>query len=171
MSFVDDLRRGPQARVVGLTPWQMNLYMCALQAACKKNRTKGHIFGYVKFEASDGYADWILVENLPETNPAVVERQLNENLKKNWQSFKPGSPYTIRPYQEFGLTVSDAEIQLYCRQLREEIRKLGFTTFSVTPQRVPNVVLVVSPVPVFKRVSVKSKTEGYTYLIKFDLRW
>ena len=176
MSFVDDLRRGPQARVVGLTPQQINGYMCALQAACTRNRTKGHISGYVKTENSDGYAEWILVENLPETNPAVVERQLNENLKKKYDKWnvtpsKPYSPYTIRPYIAFGLSVSDEEIQLYCRQLREEIRKLGFTTFSVTPQRVPSVVLEVSPVPVFNRVSVKSITKGYTYLIKFDLRW
>ena len=141
MSFVDDLRRDPsEAKNAELNRWiayYVNNAIGALRETCVKNRTKGSISGYVLRYQSDGYDEWRIIERLPETNPAVVEKQRNTNLKKsNYSKYgmvaTGGSVSIDEPYRDIGISVSENVIDLYCQQLREAIRKLGFTKYSVT---------------------------------------
>ena len=181
MSFVDELRRDPsEAKNAELNRWiayYVNNAIGALRETCVKNRTKGSITGYVLRYQSDGYDEWRIIERLPETNPAVVEKQRNTNLKKSKYSKYGGMVVTgypvstEEPYRDISLAVSETVIKMYCQQLREAIRKLGFTKYSVTSQRVPNVVLEIIPSKILNRVRVKSSTKGYVYLIKLEVHW
>lgn len=155
-----------------------------LREQCLKNRAVKQISGYVyPFWDFDSYS-CKFYDKLPETEPQAIAKKMNEAIlvrKKQKERDVFYGHYISYPYEEINFAQSGDKreniwtqnlLNRYCEALREKIKKLGFTQFSVTEQNIDNIGIAINHSRFSGKVDAKRiQSKGEVTIVKVEIRW
>ena len=122
MSFADELRKSPAAPAYRLDVQLLNDCVEGIKDACRKNRTTGHLSGYLQTYNDDGYfMGWRVV---PDIGHRLDDQEVNRVGYKQQKIYRPSSG-TL--YHSFDMGVGNDPI--FKAELQKRIQELGFKSF------------------------------------------
>ena len=187
MSFADDLRKydrqkEAQKKADYDAQNQAKELISAIMSACSTASHNGNrcISGYVRKYMDDGYAETEFVNSLP-TVKSYEELSRKFNKERHYYTggrdlVSPGKG-EIRLYKGYIIAQDNVNfIKLVRDKLAVEIRKLGFTKFSVKIQKLQDIYVVISRTAGFFSQKVTETvservSQHVLYTIKIDIEW
>ena len=167
MSFADELRKEPAAPAYRLDKQRLDACVRGIKDACMKNRTTGSLKGYLCVYNDDGYG--LECSVAPDLGKRLTEKDVNEHYKSKFV-YTPTTGSSTGIYGiHSGLIFGNDPV--FEGALRQEIGKLGFSSFTVKTVPVEEERRTIWA-GMLGRYHVKYEKTGRTlYALYVDIRW
>lgn len=185
MSFVDELiNYNKDSSRYHIVDKMVEVTTTELRKQCLENRTVKQISGYVHPFWDFDFYSCKFYDKLPETNPQAIAQKMNKIIlarKKQKERDIFYGHYISYPYEEINFAQSGDRqeniwtqhlLNRYCEALREQIRKLGFTQYSVAIQNMENIGVEINHSAFSGKIGAKRvQSKGKVTVVKVEIRW